>query len=99
MAHRTKQGQKVHDQKVAGVARRLEREGYRVRADLPGHPKPPTMGGRVPDVHAAKGGKVLVREIETSKTISADKAQHKALQRAADRSGADFRVLKAKPRK
>ena len=99
MAHRTKEGQKVHDQKVAEVAGRLERGGYNVRADLPGHPKPPPMGGRVPDIIATKGGKTLVREIETRNTIAADKAQHDALQRAADQRGADFRVLKAKSKK
>ena len=99
MAHRTKQGQKVHDQKVAEVSRRLDRADYKVRADLPGHQKPPKMRGHVPDIYATKGNKTLVREVETSKTITADKAQHKALQRAADQRGADFRVLKAKPKK
>ena len=57
------------------------------------------MGGRVPDIIANKGGKTLVREIETRNTIAADKAQHDALQRAADQRGDDFRVLKAKSKK
>lgn len=95
MARRTKEGQKVHDQKVAGTASRLTRAGYTVRADLPGRAKPPTLGGYIPDIYATKRGKTLIREVETSGTIGADKAQHEAFRRAAARKGAGFRVLKA----
>jgi Holliday junction resolvase len=96
MAHRTKKGQEVHDQKVAEVANRLERAGYTVRADLPGHSQPPVLGGHRPDVVAQKREKILIREIETHGTIKQDKAQHEALEQAADRLGGNFRVLVAK---
>lgn len=95
MAHRTKQGQEVHDRKVAEVARRLERAGYQVQADLPGHERPPIIGRHLPDVIAQKGDRVLIREVETPGTIKQDKAQHEAFERAADRTGANFRVLEA----
>jgi hypothetical protein len=100
MAHRGKQGQEVHDRKVGETARRLAREGYQVRADLPGHERPPAIGGRIPDVVAWKGGRVLVREIETPGTIAQDRPQQEALRQAARDAGADFRVLLArrKPR-
>ena len=54
MARRTKEGQKVHDQKVAETADRLKRAGYTVKADLPGRGKPPKMAGHIPDIYAKK---------------------------------------------
>ena len=99
MAHRTKEGQKIHDRKVTETAGRLRQAGYKVKADLPGHPKPPKMRGHIPDIYATKGRKKLVREIETTNTITADKVQHQALQQAAKQSGAEFRVLKAKKKR
>lgn len=98
MAHRTKQGQELHDRKVAEVARNLERRGYDVRADLPGHPRPPAIDGYVPDVVAVKGRKVLVREVETQGTVATDRDQHRAFDEWAERNSADFRILIAKRR-
>lgn len=74
----------------------MKRAGYTVKADLPGRKKPPKMQGHIPDVFAAKGRKKLIRETETSSTITADKAQHAAFRRAAKQRGAEFRVIKAK---
>lgn len=99
MARRTKEGQKVHDQKVAETAGRLRRAGYTVMADLPGRAKPPTLGGYIPDIYATKRGKTLIRKVETSRTIGADKTQHDAFRREAARKGAAFRVLRAKRKK
>jgi len=99
MAHRSKKGQEVHDAKVQEVARRLEREGFDVQADLPGHPRPPTIGGHIPDIVASKAGKTLIREVETPGTVKTDKPQQEALREAAEEQGADFRVLVAKPKK
>lgn len=96
MAHRTKEGQKVHDQKVAELTRGLKNRGYKVQADLPGHPKPPVMRGYIPDVVAVKGKKTLIREVETPGTVQADKEQHHALEKAAQELGAEFRVIIAK---
>ncbi len=99
MAHRTKEGQEVHDAKVAEVARRLERSGYRVLADLPGHPQPPILNGYRPDVVAQKASRVLVREVETPSTLAADRAQQQGLRRWAQDHGAEFRTIVAKRRR
>ena len=99
MAHRTKEGQEIHDKKVAEIAINLEKKGYYVQADLPGHPKPTRIGNYIPDVIAQKGDKVLIREIETRNTISQDKKQHKAFENWADEKNANFQVLIAKKKK
>lgn len=99
MAHRTKAGQEVHDAKVAEIARRLARSGYRVLADLPGHPQPPVLNGYRPDVIAQKGRRTLVREVETRSTVAADKAQQQGLRRWAQDHGAEFRTIVAKRRR
>jgi len=96
MAHRSKDRQEVHDKKVAEIAKNLEKKGYDVQADLPGHKKPKRIGKHIPDVIATKGDKVLVREIETPATVSKDKDQHKAFKNWADINNADFRILTAK---
>ena len=97
MAHRTKTGQETHDRKVGEVARRLSRQGYRVEADLPGSKKPPSIGGRIPDVVAKKGNRTLIREVETPGTVTKDKAQHAVFRKhAGQKPGTDFRVLLAK---
>ena len=96
MAHRIKQRQKIHDKKVQEVARRLRRAGYFVRADLPGHPRPPRFGGAIPDIYAHKKGKKLIYEIETPKSLKTDIEMRQALARAADRAGAEFRILVAR---
>ncbi len=57
------------------------------------------MFGHIPDIYATKGKEKLIREIETSRTMTADKAQHEAFRRAAKKLKARFRVLKAKMRK
>jgi len=81
MAHRSKDRQEVHDKKVAEIAKNLEKKGYDVQADLPGHKKPKRIGKHIPDMIATKGDKVLVREIETPATVSKDKDQHKAFKK------------------
>ena len=93
MAHRTKTGQENHDRKVAELAQGLKRRGYSVQADLPGHSRPPALGGTRPDVVAKKGSKVLVREVETTSSVSADKKQQQALKNWAKDHGAEFRTI------
>ncbi len=96
MAHRTKEGQKTQDLKVAAIAQRLERLGYNVKADLPGHQKPPAIRGHIPDVLATKRSQRLIREIETRGTVASDKNQHRAFRQYAKEKQADFRVLMAR---
>lgn len=95
MAHRIKQRQKIHDQKVQEVARRLRRSRYFVRADLPGHPRPPKLAGIRPDIYAHKKGKKVVYEIETKQTLQLDRPQQKKLKQASKKLGAEFRILLA----
>lgn len=93
MPHRIKTSQERHDEKVRAVALRLRRAGYFVRADLPGHPRPPSFGGHVPDIYAHKKGKKVLYEIETARSLRADAEQRRALARAAATRGAELRVL------
>jgi len=85
---RTKQGQAAHDREVARIVAKYERQGFDVKADLPGRPKPPSIGGYVPDVVARKGAERKIVEVETqdSKNSSRDEGQKKAFRDAADRS-------------
>ena len=100
MANRTKKGQETHDRKVAETARRLERTGYKVQAHLPGQPRPPIIGGHIPDIMAKKPGTTLIREVETPSTVKKDQAQHTAFRNfAAKKPGTSFRVLVAKKKK
>lgn len=93
MSHLIKQRQEQHDQKVREVARRLRRQGYFVRADLPGHPRPPRFRGIRPDIYAHKKGKKIIYEIETPTSLKTDKPQRQRLAKAALKSGSDFRTL------
>jgi len=85
---RSKTQQSAHDKQVKGVAQSLKRQGYDVRADVPGFKKPPTLGGYRPDVVAEKGKSRKIIEVETpdSKGSKRDCAQQKAFRRVADRS-------------
>ncbi len=97
MAHEIKKRQEIHDQKVQEVARLLRRQGYFVRADLPGHPRPPKFAGIRPDIYAHKKGKKLIYEIETPESLRTDTPQQKKLAKAAAKTGAEFRILVARP--
>jgi hypothetical protein len=85
---RTKQGQAAHDREVARIAAQYERRGFDVEADLPGRPKPQSIGGYVPDIVARKGMERKIVEVETqdSKDSARGEGQRKAFRAAADRS-------------
>ncbi len=100
MAHRTKRGQAMHDRRVAEAARRLLAQGLKVTADLPGHRRPPVIGGHIPDIVATDGRKILIREVETPATARSDAQQLAAFRLFAQRNvGVDFRVLLAKEKR
>ena len=93
MAKRSPRGQSKHDAKVERDAKALIRQGFDVKADLPGFKKPPAIGKKklVPDIFASKPGKVILEEVETLETNARDAAQHKAFQQSADRrKGGEF---------
>jgi len=85
---RSKRGQNVHDKRVRQEANKRKRQGFNVRADIPGFPKPPTVGGYRPDVDARKGSARKLIEVETpeSKNSARDKGQQAAFRQAARRN-------------
>lgn len=95
MAHLIKERQIRHDQKVQEVARRLRRARYFVRADLPGHPRPPKIGGIRPDIYAHKKGRKVIYEIETPGSLLTDEPQRRRLAKAAQKQEIEFRTLVA----
>jgi len=59
-----------HDKEVRGTVRKLEREGWSVKADLPDYEKPSPIGkyDRIPDVEATKPGSRRIIELLEPKT-------------------------------
>ena len=85
---RSVQQQSKHDAEVARIARRYEREGYDVKADIKGYPQPNTISGYRHDVVAAKGTSMKVVEVETTASVDStrDQKQQAAFRYAANRS-------------
>ena len=87
MARSVKQ-QSRHDAEVARFARRCERGGYDVKADIKGYPQPDTIGGYRPDVVATKGTARKIVEVETTASVDSarDQKQQAAFRMAEKRS-------------
>ena len=85
--HRSKSQQTKHDEKVASLARGYKNRGFKVKADLPGYPKPNPIGGtgRIPDIEATKPGTRHIVEVETENTVIAHKDQQKSFRQSARR--------------
>ncbi len=85
MAKRSRSQQTKHDRKVGQIARRLDREGYRVKADLPGYERPDPIGKakRIPDVEATKRGTRKLVEVETEDSLEKDQKQQETFRRSA----------------
>jgi cysteine synthase len=77
---RTRKNQTKHDETVRGVARRYQRKGYNVEADVTGFDQPGTIRGVRPDVRARKGGHETIVEVETPDSVDSkrDQKQQKA---------------------
>jgi len=91
---RSKSGQTKHNAEVRKVARRLEKSGYDVQADIRGYDQPKTIGGFRPDAIGKKGSHRILVEVETPDSVGTarDQAQQRAFKRAADRAkGTTFR--------
>ena len=84
---RSRRGQGEHDAKVKKIARKLERKGFEVFADVRGYEQPKTLGGFRPDIIAKKGSQRKIVEVETPDSVDTarDEAQKKAFRQAADR--------------
>lgn len=85
---RSKKSQSQHDAEVRKTANQLKNQGYRVKADVSGFPKPDTIGGFRPDVVAEKGNERKIVEVETAESVNTarDQKQQQAFRQAADRS-------------
>ena len=102
MAKRSSSNQSIHDQAVRREAQNLKKEGWDVKADLPGFDLPNSIGKAefVPDIEATKHGTKKIIEFETPDSLEADKKQHGSFRRsAAQRPRATFELKVAKPRK
>jgi len=96
MPKRSKKRQKAHDKKVLEIARKLRKQGYKVKADLPGFDKPEPIGKyrHIPDIVAKKRGREVIYEIETPETLKRDKKQHETFRKSAShKKGAKFRLI------
>jgi len=93
---RTKTGQAKHDKKVLQRLNLYKEKHFSVKADLPGRVKPRLINGRIPDIIAKKGRKLIVEEIETPSTKVTDKIQHQRLKKGVKKLGGVFKVIIAK---
>ncbi|MBA7672734.1 hypothetical protein ES703_80921 [subsurface metagenome] len=82
---RTPRKQGDHDTEVKKVAERLRRQGWNVKADLPGYGKPSPIGKdkRIPDVEATKHGHRKLIEVETPESLEKDREQQLTFRRHA----------------
>jgi len=71
-----------HDREVRKMTKKLERERWRVKADLPGYEKPSSIGKykRIPDIEATKPGSRRIIEVE-GETV--DEEQIRSFQQSA----------------
>lgn len=85
---RITKSQSKHDSLVRRAARKLQVQGFKVKADVSGFPKPETIGGYRPDVVGTKRTQTKIIEVETpdSKDSARDKGQQQAFRSAALRS-------------
>lgn len=85
MAKRSLKKQSQHDSKVKQIARKLERDGWNVQADIPSFDQPDPIGKKnlIPDITAQKRGSKKIIEVETPETMRKDKKQHEAFRRSA----------------
>ncbi len=99
---RTKKEQTLHDRKIASTAKRLEKKGYKVKADIPGYEKPSKIGKKklMPDIEASKRGIRKIIEVETKGSLKRDKAQQSTFRRhTAQKKRTVFEIVVAKERK
>jgi peptidoglycan hydrolase-like protein with peptidoglycan-binding domain len=85
---RSRKSQSKHDAKVRSIARKLENQGFNVRADIPGYLQPNTIRGFRPDVVGIKGRQRKIYEVETQDSVDSarDQKQQRAFRQAAEKS-------------
>ena len=82
---RTPTKQSTHNQKVKEVATKLTRQGWNVKAAVPGYNRPSPIGkaGKIPDIEATKRGRRKLIEVETPDSLGRDKTQQTTFRRHA----------------
>ncbi len=85
---RPRKSQSKHDTKVRSIARKLERQGFDVKADIRGYEQPDTIRGFRPDVVGTKGRQRKIHEVETHDSVASarDRKQQSAFRQAANKS-------------
>ncbi len=85
---RSRRSQSKHDAKVCSIARKLERQGFDVQADISGYVQPGTIRGFRPDAVGIKGRQRKIHEVETKDSIDSprDQKQQRAFRQTADQS-------------
>ena len=92
--------QDTHDRKVRQLASKLQKDGWKVQADLKGLDRPTGIGknNQIPDIVAKKRGATKIVEVDTPETI--DNSQLTSFERSAKRrSRTTFQHVVTKPRK
>lgn len=95
MARRNPVQQTKHDKKVKAIAQQYKKQGFKVKADLPGSVRPAPIGKyrRIPDVEAVKDRRREIVEIETPETLNSHKDQQATFRRhASHKSNTKFRI-------
>jgi len=85
---RSKRSKSRHNVKVREIAKKLQKQGYKVKADIPGYPTPRTIAHYRPDVVGKKGIERKIYEVETPDSVKSirDRKQQQAFRRAANRN-------------
>jgi len=85
---RSARRQSAHDNKIEGLVKNLEKQGFSVQADIEGYDKPTTFGGMRPDVIGRKGAKRRIYEVETPDSVETtrDMKQQEEFKAVADRN-------------
>ena len=84
MFKRSARNQTCHDISVLRRASGLQANGWKVKADISGFPKPSTLNGSRPDIDATKGKRRRIIEVETQDTKRKNRQQHKNLRNYAN---------------
>lgn len=93
---KNKSSSSKHDQRVKQETNKLKRDGWNVKADLPGMESPNPIGkdGRIPDIVATKQGHTRIVEVETPSSVKSDKDQQETFRRhAAQKNNTKFEVI------
>jgi len=98
ISKRLKADRELHDKKVQEIAERLQEQGWKVRATLPGHALPRPIGRykRVLDIEATKAETTKLIEVETLNTLKVSRKRLESFKKsAARRENTTFEVILA----